>query len=124
MLAAYVAGGRAREVPAVMAAMKFGPRDSFEIAFNAACALLGAGDAPAAEQQLLLAQRLGAQSELACRWRLWSVTCWTACWYAAWEPAVKQHLPMLAQRLLTDLRLLESRHSLQRGGHNSWNSLT
>ena len=65
VLAAYVAGGRAREVPAVMAAMKFGPRDSFEIAFNAACALLGAGDAPAAEQQLLLAQRLGAQSKLA-----------------------------------------------------------
>ena len=61
VLAAYVAGGRAREVPAVMAAMKFGPRDSFEIAFNAACALLGAGDTPAAEQQLLLAQRLGAR---------------------------------------------------------------
>ncbi len=61
VLAAYVAGGRAREVPAVMAAMKFGAQDSFEIAFNAACALLGAGDAPAAEQQLLLAQRLGAR---------------------------------------------------------------
>ena len=60
VLAAYVAGGRSREVPAVMAAMKFGARDGFEVAFNAACALLGAGDAPAAEQQLLLAQRLGA----------------------------------------------------------------
>ncbi len=64
VLAAYVAGGRAADVPAVMAAMKFGPRDSFEIAFNAACALLGAGDAPAAEQQLLLAQRLGVHSAL------------------------------------------------------------
>ncbi len=64
VLAAYVAGGRSADVPAVMAAMKFGPRDSFEIAFNAACALLGAGDAPAAEQQLLLAQRLGARAAL------------------------------------------------------------
>ncbi|KAK9832822.1 hypothetical protein WJX81_004606 [Elliptochloris bilobata] len=64
VLAAYVAGGRAREVPAVMAAMKFSARDSFEIAFNAACALLGAGDAPAAEEQLLLAQRLGREALL------------------------------------------------------------
>lgn len=114
VLAAYVAGGRGGEVPAVMQAMKVGmggatagwwagracsttaartaplvlatqglppaatpanpnrttnacthtlqisARDSFEVAFNAACALLDAGDLPAAQEQLQLAVRVGA----------------------------------------------------------------
>lgn len=38
-------------------------KDSFEIAFNAACGLLEAGDLPAAEQQLQLAVRVGEQTD-------------------------------------------------------------
>lgn len=39
--------------------LQISPKDSFEIAFNAACGLLEAGDLPAAEQQLQLALRVG-----------------------------------------------------------------
>lgn len=120
VLAAYVAGGRAGEVPAVMTAMKVGwaavllscrlracvlrgpcasgwralgllppagrqpsaaglptaaaarpstqvsPRDSFELAFNAACGLLETGDLPGAEEQLHMAVRAGESSERRC----------------------------------------------------------
>lgn len=62
VLAAYVAGGRAGEVPAVMQAMKISPKDSFELAFNAACGLLESEDLPAAEQQLQLALRVGEEA--------------------------------------------------------------
>ena len=121
VLAAYVAGGRGSEVPAVMQAMKVGagvgwagcagnagvsgaveacsaaqyrtrarisvphpaparkpallralacrtqisPRDSFELAFNAACALVEGGDLAGAQEQLQLAVRVGAS-----RWRV------------------------------------------------------
>ena len=61
VLAAYVSGGRAHEVPAVMEAMKIGAGDSFEIAFNTACAALAAGDLAGARAQLEHAQRLGAR---------------------------------------------------------------
>ena len=59
VLAAYVAGSRAGEIPQAMASMRIPPTDSFEIAFNRACGLLQQGDAAAAEEQLLLGQRLG-----------------------------------------------------------------
>ena len=59
MLAAYVSGGRAHEVPAVMEAMKISPKDSFEIGFNTACGLLAAGDCVSAQDKLEHAQRLG-----------------------------------------------------------------
>lgn len=59
VLAAYVAGSRAAEIPEAMAAMHIPPTDSFEVAFNRACGLLQQGDAAAAEEQLLLGQRLG-----------------------------------------------------------------
>lgn len=59
MLAAYVSGGRAHEVPAVMEAMKISPKDSFEIGFNTACGLLAAGDCVSAQDKLQHAQRLG-----------------------------------------------------------------
>ena len=61
VLAAYVSGGRAHEVPAVMEAMKIGAGDSFEVAFNTACAALAAGDLASARAQLEHAQRLGAR---------------------------------------------------------------
>ncbi|KAK9826948.1 hypothetical protein WJX74_001295 [Apatococcus lobatus] len=61
VLAAYVAGSRAAEIPQAMAAMRIPPGDSFEVAFNRACGLLQQGDAAAAEEQLLLGQRLGRE---------------------------------------------------------------
>ena len=59
VLAAYVSGNRAHEVPAVMEAMKISPKDSFEIGFNTACGLLAAGDCVSAQDKLEHAQRLG-----------------------------------------------------------------
>ena len=61
IVAAYVSGGRAHEVSAVMDALALSSSDGFEIAFNLACADLATGNLEAAEQQLLLAQRLGKQ---------------------------------------------------------------
>ena len=59
VLAAYVSGNRAHEVPAVMEAMKITSKDSFEIGFNTACGLLAAGDYASAQDKLEHAQRLG-----------------------------------------------------------------
>ena len=59
VLAAYVSGNRAHEVPAVMEAMKISSKDSFEIGFNTACGLLAAGDYVKAQSELEHAQRLG-----------------------------------------------------------------
>ena len=59
IVAAYVSGGRAHEVLAVMDALALSPSDGFEIAFNKACADVASGKLESAEQQLLLAQRLG-----------------------------------------------------------------
>ncbi|KAL0035714.1 hypothetical protein WJX79_010267 [Trebouxia sp. C0005] len=62
VVAAYVSGGRAHEVPAVMDALALKASDGFEIAFNQACADVAVGKLDAAEQQLLLAQRLGRET--------------------------------------------------------------
>ena len=59
VLAAYVSGKRAHEVPAVMEAMKISSKDSFEIGFNTACGLLAAGGYVKAQRELEHAQRLG-----------------------------------------------------------------
>ncbi len=63
VVAAYVSGGRAHEVPAVMDALALKASDGLEIAFNQACADVAVGKLDAAEQQLLLAQRLGEYFE-------------------------------------------------------------
>ena len=59
VLAAHVAAGRARDVPEVMSAMRIGPHEGFEVAFNLGCAQLATGDLQAAQEQLQHAQRLG-----------------------------------------------------------------
>ncbi|CAL5219381.1 g1203 [Coccomyxa viridis] len=64
VLAAYVSGNRAHEVPAVMEAMKISSKDSFEIGFNTACGLLAAGDYVKARSELEHAQRLGRETLL------------------------------------------------------------
>lgn len=73
VLAAYVAGGRGAELPAVMEAMRAKPSSGFELAFNSACGLAEAGDWAAAEDQLRLALRVGEparQGWAQGRWRL------------------------------------------------------
>ena len=62
IVAAYVSGGRAHEVAPVLDALALEPSDGFELAFNRACADVAMGKLEAAEQQLLLAQRLGKQT--------------------------------------------------------------
>ncbi|KAK9908732.1 hypothetical protein WJX75_002041 [Coccomyxa subellipsoidea] len=64
VLAAYVSGDRAHEVPAVMEAMKISSKDSFEIAFNTACGLIAAGDFTHAQRELEHASRLGRETLL------------------------------------------------------------
>lgn len=66
VVAAYVSGGRGHEVPAVMAALSLSGSDGFELAFNQACAELSSGKLQQAEQQLLLAQRLGEMCYYVC----------------------------------------------------------
>ncbi|KAK9820199.1 hypothetical protein WJX72_007419 [[Myrmecia] bisecta] len=62
VIAAYVSGNRAAELPAVMEAMKIAAKDGFEIAFNKACGLLEMGDLAGAQEQLHLAQRQGRET--------------------------------------------------------------
>ena len=64
VIAAYVSGGRSREVAAVMEAMQSSAADSYELGFNRACALLDQGDYTAAEEQLELALRAGTGSRI------------------------------------------------------------
>ena len=59
LVAAFVADGRAAEVPALLAAMKLASGGSFELAFNRACGQLSEGNLGAAEEQLQLAMRIG-----------------------------------------------------------------
>ncbi len=66
VLAAYVSGSKAHEVPAVMNAMKISSKDSFEIGFNTACGLLATGDYSKALSELEKSQRLGESNEGSC----------------------------------------------------------
>lgn len=59
MIAAYVAGGKAGEVPAVMEAMKISAKETFEIGFNTACGLADVGKFSEAETCLLFALTQG-----------------------------------------------------------------
>ena len=58
MISAYVMGGRSGEVKALMEQqMRVRPRDAYELAYNAACALIELKDYAGAEEMLLLARR-------------------------------------------------------------------
>lgn len=59
LAAAFLADGRAAEVPALLSAMKLASGGSFELAFNRACGQLAEGNLGAAEEQLQLAMRIG-----------------------------------------------------------------
>lgn len=62
LVAAYVSGGRSSEVPSLMESMKVMPRNSFELAYNAACALIERESYTKAEDLLLLARRIGQET--------------------------------------------------------------
>jgi signal recognition particle subunit SRP72 len=62
MVAAYVAGGRAAEVPSLMESLKVQPRTGFELAHNAACALIEKEEYGKAEELLQLAHRIGQEA--------------------------------------------------------------
>lgn len=64
IVAAYVAGGRAAEVSSLMDALKVAPRSGFELAHNAACALIEKGEYAQAEELLLLARRYVQYNEI------------------------------------------------------------
>lgn len=57
VIAAYVSGGRSNDVPALMESLKVAPRNSFDLAYNAACALIETREYDKAEELLLLARR-------------------------------------------------------------------
>lgn len=59
VIAAYVCGGHAGQVPDIVSAMQISPSDSSEVGFNMACALLQLGSFAEAEEQLQLALRAG-----------------------------------------------------------------
>lgn len=61
LIASYISGGRSNEVPALMESLKVTPRSSFELAYNAACALIEGRNYTKAEELLLLAQRIGQE---------------------------------------------------------------
>lgn len=54
-----MAAGLARELPDLLAAMKISPKQSFEIGYNRACALVDTGDLTAAETALKVAMKQG-----------------------------------------------------------------
>ncbi len=59
ILAAYVAGHLAAQLPQVMSALKISPRASFEVTFNTACGLLQLGDLAGAEAELRAGLKIG-----------------------------------------------------------------
>ena len=61
-MAAHIAAGRSAGVPALLASLQLSAQDSFEVAYNVACAELAQGRLREAHQLLLLAQRMGRET--------------------------------------------------------------
>ena len=62
LAAALVAAGRGSDVAAALKRLKISPKDSFELAFNFACALLETGNLADAADYLTLAKNQGAET--------------------------------------------------------------
>ncbi|KAH9299775.1 hypothetical protein KI387_031457, partial [Taxus chinensis] len=60
-VAAFISGGRSSEVSSLMGTMKVTPNSSFELAYNAACALIEKSSFTEASELLLLARRIGQE---------------------------------------------------------------
>eukprot|EP00249_Psilotum_nudum_P010597 c22638_g1_i1 orf=54-2165(+) len=61
IIAAYISGGRSNEVFSLMETMKVTSSSSFELAYNAGCALIERGSYAKAEELLQLAHRIGQE---------------------------------------------------------------
>lgn len=59
VIAAYVAGGLAKQLPDLMSSLKVTPKSSYEVAFNRACGMVEGGDLAGAEMALRLAIKQG-----------------------------------------------------------------
>lgn len=64
MVAAHVAAELSSQVPALMQSMQVTSKQSFELGFNKACALIQSGQLSAAESELRMALKLGRESLL------------------------------------------------------------
>lgn len=62
LVAAYVASGRAADVPAALADIGCSAHDGLELAFNVACGLLSVGSMNEAKEQLISARRIGEET--------------------------------------------------------------
>ncbi|KAI5057233.1 hypothetical protein GOP47_0027248 [Adiantum capillus-veneris] len=62
LIASYISGGKSDEVSSLMESLKVTPRSSFELAYNAACALIEGKNYIKAEELLLLSRRLGQEA--------------------------------------------------------------
>ena len=62
LAAAMVAAGRGADLPAALKRLKISPKDSFELAFNFACALVECGNLIDAADYLTLAKNQGAET--------------------------------------------------------------
>ena len=62
LAAAMVAAGRGADLPAALKRLKISPKDSFELAFNFACALVECGNLTDAADYLTLAKNQGAET--------------------------------------------------------------
>lgn len=62
LIAAYVASGRATDVPAALADIGCSAHDGLELAFNVACGLLSVGSMNEAKEQLIAARRIGEET--------------------------------------------------------------
>lgn len=58
-LAAYVSAGLSAKIPDLMSKLGVKPKDSYEIAYNRACALAEVGDAETAETAVKAAYKQG-----------------------------------------------------------------
>lgn len=61
IIAAFITGGRSADTSSLMASMKVTPNSSFEMAYNAACALIEKSNFAEAQELLLLARRIGQE---------------------------------------------------------------
>jgi signal recognition particle subunit SRP72 len=64
MVAAHVAAELSSQVPSLMTSMQVTSKQSFELGFNKACALIQSGQLSAAESELRMALKLGREALL------------------------------------------------------------
>ena len=61
IIAAFISGGKSIEISSLMATLRVTPNSSFEMAYNAACALIEKSNFTEAQELLLLTRRIGKE---------------------------------------------------------------